>query len=518
MRATLLAAAAALVLVPTAPAAAQFTVRPVALSGQQVFGSPGEQFISFRQPLISQQGHVGFVAGASVRGGMFLWRDGVGQAIARQHDPIVGSTGLFYHTMGSPRIDDQGRAAAWVTFSAGTGSGAIVAGLPGALTLQAVERFVEPPATGYISGAGVLRDPYLSRDGQLAFAGGHQNERRIYAGTPGSLARVLNTADPLPAAGPDVVIGQVDLTAVLEGGGVLARGQLYGGGHNAVPVPLRVGPGGIEALVLPGQPAPGTGGGTFTQASAVGNGLGAVAVTGSYLDPGGETRGGLWAGHAGGLSLLARPGDPAPGFAPGWSLAFAYGPMINRAGGVTTLAYAQDGMGGQRQGVWVSGPEGLELLARAGDPVANAGEGATVLSFTDVLGGGTPSFTYNALGRVAFTARTGTSVQDHAMSLVVSDPDLGLVALATVGRPFEVERGDSRTVSLISVLTSGASPFGGISSDSGFGTFLNDRDEVVFGLEFSDGSRGVFLVVVPGPGAASLGLSMGLFAARRRRR
>ncbi|MGE0481823.1 MAG: choice-of-anchor tandem repeat NxxGxxAF-containing protein [Phycisphaerae bacterium] len=85
---------------------------------------------------------------------------------------------------------------------------------------------------------------------------------------------------------------------------------------------------------------------------------------------------GIWVGDKGGVSLVAREGDPAPGAAPGQVFirndAFQFLPVLNEAGQVAfwTRLTGQGITSANDFGIWATDPDGaLRLIAREGDPL-----------------------------------------------------------------------------------------------------------------------------------------------------
>src|SRR5262249_7952372 len=129
---------------------------------------------------------------------------------------------------------------------------------------------------------------------------------------------------------------------------------------------------------------------------------------------------------------------------------------------------------------------------------------------------GTPCF--NALGDIAFTSLLAGTVAGgvngqigNNIGLFFEDPN-GLVALIAQKQTiFHVGPGDDRTVLAIGGLNSGG-------GEDGRAMSLNDNGDLVFSLDFTDGTSGVFVTHIPAPGSLSLLAASALIAVRRRRR
>lgn len=124
------------------------------------------------------------------------------------------------------------------------------------------------------------------------------------------------------------------------------------------------------------------------------------------------------------------------------------------------------------------------------------------------------SLAFNDAGQVAFNASlTGASVSvglGNGSALFAADTDGTLYMLARTGDSFTVAPGDVRVVTSISNV-------GNTGGADGRTMSLNQNGYISFGLDFSNGTSGVFVAHVPAPTTVS-GFGLALLAAARRRR
>ncbi len=135
---------------------------------------------------------------------------------------------------------------------------------------------------------------------------------------------------------------------------------------------------GLQLLFAPGQEAPGTSGLWFLKfdtpsvsTGVVLNSHGEVAFAGTLTDGGGiiEDRVGIWSTAFGGLHMIARMGQPAPGTDGTFSTLES--PKMNGRGTVVfqgALALSDTVTSQNDLGIWAEGPDGVvRLLVREGD-------------------------------------------------------------------------------------------------------------------------------------------------------
>lgn len=146
---------------------------------------------------------------------------------------------------------------------------------------------------------------------------------------------------------------------------------------------------GLSLLALAGDPAPGTNGLQFTDFNHLNfNNLGEIAFDAALDSADPATDHGIWRGPAGGLSLVVREGEPAPGTAGETFKYLTFGPSMNNAGDIIFQAIlAESGA----TGIWVARASGaIELVVRDGDSVkVRDGDYRTIRSVS--IGDGMPS-------------------------------------------------------------------------------------------------------------------------------
>src|SRR5262249_37763669 len=102
----------------------------------------------------------------------------------------------------------------------------------------------------------------------------------------------------------------------------------------------------------------------------------------------------------------------------------------------------------------------------------------------------------NDLGQIAFsTSLTGAGVSGglgNGSALFAADTDGVLQLVARTSNSFEVAPGDIRTITGIGGLATSGGQDGHLVN-------LNDQGQLVFELDFSDGSSGVFTAAIPEP-------------------
>jgi len=196
----------------------------------------------------------------------------------------------------------------------------------------------------------------------------------------------------------------------------------------ALPASAQVGYRGIVQVF---DEAPGTGGDTFNGiGNAVFNDLGQAAFY-SNLSGQGDQSHGAWSEGPGGLSLIARKGDPVPAI-PGATFDYLLPEGIDNSGTVLLRASVNG------EGFWLANDEGLSVIARSFHQAPGTGG----LEFGNLNG---EHIEFSQSGQYAFHARlTGDGVDssnddsiwlgdDQGMSLLVRD---GMVAPGVDGRTF----------------------------------------------------------------------------------
>ena len=486
------------------------------------FGVPGDFFRGLGTPTINQQGIVGFtgttgqINGAQTNN-VFLWDGQHGSRIARVGERLADHPTFNYMRLGTPIVSDAGEVAFWADSPAGS---AIVAGTPGQLHLLALSGSENPPRGNWLTNVGIIDRPLMSRSGRVGFEAGQQQDRRFYSGTSAGVTLAYQTGVHPPGLAPDVTIGQMGFSRMDDGGNMVSMGTLSGGGLNGLRGMISGGPAGLVTVAAPGLPAPGTGGGVFLGGVSPPNvnGAGIYGLSDGYTlsPPNGPFIPAAWVGPADDRRLLARGGDPVPGV-PGAVIGHLDAPVINHSGrALLPITYQTQPNGTFRTGLAIGTPEtGLAPLAVFGDPVDNLPAGWQLLN---IASSSSATLLFNDRDQAAFIAAIRFNNGQISEALLGATPQGELLAVAVVGQPFQVTAGDSRTVQSISAYNSAiGGPIAGLGGDDGFGTSFNDRGQLAYILSFTDGSRGIFVSVIPSP-ASVVFLAFGAFSQARRRR
>ena len=377
------------------------------------------------------------------------------------------------------------------------------------------------------------------------------NDSGIWSGGSGTLSLVAREGDQAPGAAEGVNFGDfgTSVQPILNSAGESAFRSIL---SSFVASIWAEGAGGLEAVVMPGQPAPGTpeevvfsGVGTVVP---VLSGTGRTAVRAGLSGPevDGSNGGGIWAGPADGLQLVARAGDQAPGLPEGVLFSFfPTDPVINDAG-QTAFTANLTGAGVNNSNGWSlfsDGSGALALLAREGDQAAGAPVGVAYLILAAPIissagqtacwgllsGPGVVSSNdrglWSGAGSLALIAREGSQAPDTPGGVVfnvIDDPAMNaaghvafsaslvgsgvgssnnrglwaqdasgvLTLIARKGDSLEVAPGDFRTIgsgnpSLRLVGRSGG--------QDGRPTGLNDAGQLAVGISFTNGTSGILV-------------------------
>jgi hypothetical protein len=333
-------------------------------------------------------------ANASAGTGMYLADDSGLHPLVLSNQPAAGVPGYVF-------IDPSNLAfaAATGTFFSNVGPntsspiyGGLWSGAPGALGLLAL---VGDPAAGFPVGRQYLllgTFPAINASGTALFTATvgpvATQTVTVYTGTPGSLSTIYRSGDPAPgipggvfcagSGGPSVVpainsAGQAVFGAWVCDGTSTRRSLWFSSGTALLPV------------MLQGDPAPGTGAffglpaaSGLSSATPVLNDSGMVAfvatLTGPGVTPNNNTA--IFAGAPGSLRLIARTGDPAPGFPAGATiLAFAstgspgHTFALNARGQIVIPAQVSGGSPGG-VALYAAQPGGLTRLLYTGGPIS----------------------------------------------------------------------------------------------------------------------------------------------------
>lgn len=445
-----LALAAAIAGLPQSAAAQEktYAVAPVAVTGEPAPGTGGQSF--------ARVGHVdlndsGIVAVQSILGhfssedeGIWVGSPGNMSLVVRAGDPIPGdATHTFFQFRGA-----MANASADVVF-----------------------------------------DAVCRVDGLVSTCSG------LWTGSAGNLRPLAVNGDLAPGTGGLTFYQYSFYTFSFDGLGVtsfnasinLPEGNRYGAWRGT--------PGVLEPIAVPGDPAPGTAGLSFTDIfGLVTNEAGTKVIAAITDDPAFDWPGGYWKTGTTGLSLIANVGDEAPGtggrifgnltagasttttpFDTGIpSVASVTGPVLNRSDDVVFNGFldplnpdidpSDPAFIPGEEGIWIQDGTGLRLVAIIGDPAP----GTTGLAFTDFN-----HVNFNSLGQLAFDAalNSGEPGNDHG---IWHGPPDNLTLLVREGDPAPGTAGET-----FNYLT--------------YGPSMNDSGEVVFQAQLTEtGADGVW--------------------------
>jgi uncharacterized protein YjbI with pentapeptide repeats len=296
------------------------------------------------------------------------------------------------------------------------------------------------------------RGPVINNAGQVAFranlAGSGidaTNNQGIWSEGAGSLAMVARTGNMAPGVPGGVNFGlnyALELfEPVLNNAGQTA---FYGGLTDGTVGLWSEGSGNLAIVARDGTPAPGTSDGVNLSFAVLRdffpglpklNDAGQVAflanVTGAGIDNTNDW--GVWSERTGGLGLVARSGNPAPGTPDGVNFdSFFFQSGFNNAGQSALFAFVTgEGVDPSNdQGIWSEGPGGLALVARSGMPAPGTPSG---VNFRDFI---FATVAFNSMGRTTFKGfLTGEGVDDSNDEGIWSESSGTLALVARRGSP-----------------------------------------------------------------------------------
>lgn len=325
-------------------------------------------------------------------------------------------------------------------------------------------------------------------DGVLAPCSG------LWTGSAGNLQLLALTGDPAPGTG-GYSFGQNFAIASFDDLGVTSfnadfltpEGQKSGVWTGT--------PGSLEPIVVPGDPAPDTVGLTFVEAGGLTSKTGTTVIAAATDDPTVDRPWGYWKTGAGGLSIIAKAGDEAPGTGgrtfgnltagasgsggAGWpptdrpDVGDITGPILNQLGHVAFNGFLDpiDPLTGYGdEGIWIQDDLGLRLAVMVGDPAP----GTTGLQFVDFN-----HVNFNSLGQIAFDAALNSADPGTDHGIWRGLPD-NLTLVVREGDPAPGTTGET-----FKYLT--------------YGPSMNDTGEVVFQAKLAEsGDEGVWVARADG--------------------
>lgn len=546
----ILVGSAALLVAAAAPAmggGGPLVFTPVAVGGQTAPGTGGGVFntnlSTFSTPLFNSAGQVAFAASLLQSGPVTSANDtgiwsGVPSSLAiasREGDVAPGAGGaLFGAGQNLVGLGDGGHVSArnsltgaGVISSGGTANSVgLWSGTPGSLGLMARENSAAPGLGGALYAVGGFTSAGLATNasGQNAFFANLRtavagvtaaNDRTLWTGTPGSLTLVAREGSAAPGtAGASFNV--LPSTVAINGSGHVAfTGSLTGGDsvtgvNNAG---LWVGPaGGLSLVTRMGDAAPGTSALFSSPLEPTLNAAGRVmfraGLTGAGVDATNDA--GLWSGLPGSLALVARKGDAAPGVTGG--VFTGVGLNTRLYSGTDRVVFggsANDGGASDRFGLWHGTPGSISKIAVTGDAVPGVAGALFESTFTGI--------STNGVGQVAFTAVfSGTGVDaTNDLGLFVANALGDLDLILRKGDLFDVDASPATDLRVIADIRLA----GGSALRDGRSSAFNDDGLLALLLHFTDGTAAVATASIPIPAPGSLVLLGigGLMAGRRRR-
>lgn len=502
------------------------TLRTVALSGQQVpqLGA-GVTFQSFERPSLSSgQGWTAFSAiiqGAGVNDSndtvILSEAGGAGlRMIAREGGvPLASRPGFKYSDLRySPTFAVDSGATAfnpWITNGASDFRKFVGRILPnGEIELIAFQGETVPTGNPSLVAGTILGMSAPNRLGHVTFTANvtgngiapHSSGNWIEGPNALSVPLYSGSATPL---GPGITALGTGGVFTNDSSAALFGTLLAGAGVNLdnQSVIWKFNENGLSLLARGGDPAPGLSGQVFRNFGGKYINNSGNVIFEAYF---GFNSGGIWTDRGGsGLEPVVRSGEQAPGAPAGVVFGKTQSLRFNDASQFAFLG-ALEGPGvteANDTGVYSDARgNGLEQIARAGDPAPGAGPGAVfggLNSFQGIL--------FNKRGQVALSsnlAGPGVDASNNA-GIWAQDVNGNLQLIVRTGDLLDVSddasNPDLRTVAFVQ-------PF--IASEWS----LNDNGEFGFFARFTDGSQGLFVssaVAIPEP-ASAIALAFGLAA------
>jgi hypothetical protein len=344
----------------------------VAISGEPAPGTATGTYAFFGTPSPSEGGVVAFqasVENATASSGIFLNSAATQSAVVFEGDPAPGTGAGTYSGFGDPWLNGLGDVAFLATVTGGTASRGIFVdsgGTPTAVALQG------DPAPGTGEGTySSFGDPSINGSGEVvffAFVSGGTASRGIFL-DGSSREECWLEGDAAPGTGGGTYAGFGD-HSLDESGDVAFFASVSGGTTSAG---IFLDSAGTEtAVALVGDPAAGAGGGTYAGFGDPSlNGLGDVAFLATVT--GGTASRGIFVDSGGTQTAVALEGDPAPETG-GGTYSFFGSPFLGDSGDVAFRANISGGALGQ--GVFVDSGGAQTAVALEGDPAPDSGGGS----------------------------------------------------------------------------------------------------------------------------------------------
>lgn len=406
----------------------------IALAGEPAPGNGGGVFSSFFQPDLNEAEQVAFraaLSGGTASQGIFIDTGSALLSIAVVGDLAPDSGGATFSSFGDPVINASGFVAFSAFLSGGTASYGLFSYFAGTITTIATSQSTAPGTSGGLYTAFSTKIA-INDASEVAFvanvSGGSVTEGLFVEGA--GVGRAVILIGDLAPTGVNGTYSDFSPPTINEAGNVAVTASFFIPPFDFTTAVVVEEAGGLRAAARVGDPAPGTGTGTylfFTTSGAPGlDGDGNVYFK-ATVDSGSASDG-LFV-DSGGLDLpVAIQDDAALGAGPNAELLFfsSGGAYVNDAGDIAFASSIRRGR--VNQGLFVSlsgGPAGA--LTLLDDPVPDVPDG----SFLSL--GDSPAI--NALGATAFRATYLDMTGGKTGIFVVPEPSGAvplLLALATL--------------------------------------------------------------------------------------
>jgi hypothetical protein len=305
---------------PVAVRASGYGVAKVVLAGEAAPGAGGALHGSgFFSVALNAAGEVAFLndlTGETPSWGAFLYGAAGNAAVSITGESAPGTGGGSYLAMGGfPALNDAGELSFMAVVSGGTSSSGIFADTGAGADVPVVVAGQTAPSTGGGTFEGTLADlnrHALNAAGAVAFidtVSGGTAASGVFLHSGGSHSAVSLAGDSAPGTGAGVY-GEFESPALSDSGDVVFPALVTGGSASGG---LFVDAAGVDsALVLVGDTAPGTGGGTFADFLVPEVNASGVVVFLSNVS-GSTATGGIFRHADGSVDAVVVENDAAPG-------------------------------------------------------------------------------------------------------------------------------------------------------------------------------------------------------------
>ena len=478
----------------------------------------GATIWEFWDPAINDRGEITFsgTGHSPWHTGAWLVDEAGLHVIARDGMDAPGTDGTFGTMAYSAGLDQQGNVVLGTRTAEGNLQG-VWKGRPGSLSLVALEG---QPAPG--SGSvfhGFTTDPYplIGPDGTVLLHGSADDGYKWgwWTDRTGSLAPIAYDGHPAADLPNGYTYSTTGRTVMNQNGEVafLAHYDPPGAAGGAIGGVWAEKAGTLHLVAETGGSFPDAGEFTHFYSLAFNNRqetatLAAMAGTGI----------GIWMDTAGGMTKVGAEGDPAPGMEADVTfsdfLGAGFAPVLSNLGQVAFYAEVE-GPGvtdANRGGIWSTVSGRLEMVIRAGDRAPGTPEGV-VFRGGWMFDDGARSLSLNDRGDLVFYAfLDGPGIDGSNNGGIWALAGGEVILLAREGDTIEVDPGVFATIAELSY----DDVLGSASGMTQRGC-LNERGEVVFAAEFTDGIDRIVVATIPDPASVLL-LAAGVAATLRRRR